>query len=251
MARHTGFLPFAEPTARGCVASWSASSPYVRVSPGGISRKAAQTRCWNGVPFGSTAISSSAWTSPAKYARTRSLTGAGARVPSNGWSKRKAWRAPPRRARWMGPIGVSTVSTQSMFTPSDKPDGGGSIGPPRPPVLRALEQSGRRQPESAAKTEIGRGKCVGLTEGAECHELRGPVADAGDFAEGRRDRVEILRSIESHVPVANAPGKLDDGVGPHRRHATQIRLGEPGCSRKARELFDQRDRHPSRARHRD
>src|SRR2546426_1641016 len=251
MARHTGFLPFAEPTARGCVPSWRARSRYVRVSPGGIARKAAQTRCWNGVPSGSTAISSSAWTSPAKYARTRSLAGAGARVPSNGSSKRKAWRAPPRRARWMGPIGVSTVSTQSMFTPSAKPEGGSSVGPPRSPVLRALEQSARRQPESAAKAEIGRGKCVGLTESAERHELRGPVADAGDFAERCGDRVEILRSIQPHLAVADAPGKLDDGVGPHRRHATQLRLGEPGWSRKARELFDQRDRHLPRARYRD
>ena len=81
--------------------------------------------------------------------------------------------------------------------------------------------------------------------------MRGPVADAGDSAERCGDRVEILRSIQPHLAVADAPGKLDDGVGPHRRHATQLRLGEPGWSRKARELFDQRDRHRPRARYRD
>src|SRR5438105_2422065 len=251
MARHTGLLPFAEPTARGCVPSCRASSPYVRVSPGGIARKAAQTRRWNGVPSGSTATPSNARTSPAKYARTWSLIGVGARVPSNGSPKRRAWRALPRSSRWIGPIGVSTVSTRSMFTPSGKPDGGGGIRPPRPPGLRALEQRARCPSEGTAKAEIGSGECVGFTERAERHELRGPVADAGDFAERRRDRVEVLRSIQPDASVAGAPGELNDGVCPHRGHAPQLRFGEPGRSRETSELLDQLDRHRSRALHRD
>src|SRR2546428_525912 len=240
MARHTGLLPFAEPTARGCVPSCRASSPYGRVSPGGIARKAAQTRRWNGVPSGSTATPSNARTLPAKYARTWSLIGVGARVPSNGSSKRRAWRASPRSARWIGPIGVSTVSTRSMFTPSGKPDGGCGIRPPRPPGLRALEQSARCPSEGTAKAQVGSGDGVA----SEVLENRSGVGaqiehalDAGGDLEcprrqGRRHaRLQMRRSTATHFQPAfrqpappGAVADLLDGRQRARREEREQRL---------------------------
>src|SRR5712671_3381357 len=215
-----------------------------------MSRKADQTRRWNGVPSGSTWTPSSARKSLAKYARTRSLTAVRSGVPSNGSPKRKARRASPSSARWTGPMGVSTVSMRSMRAPSRKPDCGGGIPPPGSPALGPFAQRSRRQPERLAETEIGGGKRVGLAQAAKRDELRGPIADSRQLAE-RFDRpFQILRSVQAQLAAADGAGQAGDGIGARRGHPAQAAVGQLLWSGKdsepANQIHGHRPRMPDR-----
>ncbi len=91
----TGFRPLASPTAREApgLPMRSANCPYERVRPYGISRSAAHTARWNGVPCRFKGRSN-AVRRPAKYSASCS------RAASNGSSSRSPKLSCGGRWRW-------------------------------------------------------------------------------------------------------------------------------------------------------
>src|SRR6267378_3138602 len=203
-----------------------ASSAYDQVVPAGMVRSAAQTRCWKGVPAGSTSIASMARRSPAKYAASASAISGGGLVSRAGEGNDIGIRSPSVSARSpRGPTANVTVPRGESTRDSSimrglqrdrrgRPQVHRGVGAPRSPRGGPLLEGGwQRLVGRLPQHQVSGGERVHFAERAQGQVVRRPGTDTGERAEPIDETLQRLRPLAEDLRRArDAPDALGAGA---------------------------------------